>query len=128
MCLVISGISFSLGCYGPYRNTPHDSTGEKPSFLLFGIDCRSPSEAAYLKPAAIYPVDIDDYREELQVSVTSARKLAATTIQRSKRLSTTNRPTVRNRHLKLDSGFWYISHKIILDLPINYHGGMGHTE
>ena len=44
-----------------YRNTPHDSTGEKPSFLLFGIDCRSPTEAAYLKPADIYPVDMDDY-------------------------------------------------------------------
>ena len=42
--------------------------------------------------------------------------------RRSKRLSTTNRPTVRNHHLKLDGGFWYISHKIILDLPVNYHG------
>ena len=29
-----------------YRNTPHESTGEKPSFLLFGIDCRTTMEAA----------------------------------------------------------------------------------
>lgn len=29
------------GILWAYRNTPHDSTGEKPSFLLFGIDCRS---------------------------------------------------------------------------------------
>ena len=25
------------------RNTPHESAGEKPSFLLFGIDCRTPT-------------------------------------------------------------------------------------
>ena len=28
-----------------YQNVPHESTGEKPSFLLFGIDCRSPTDA-----------------------------------------------------------------------------------
>ena len=68
-----------------YRNTHHDSTGEKPSFLLFGVDCRSLSEAAYLKPADTYPVDINDYREELQVSVTSARKLAVSIIQKAQK-------------------------------------------
>ena len=26
------------------RNTPHETTGEKPSFLLFGWDCRSPTK------------------------------------------------------------------------------------
>ena len=71
---------FLPGVLWAYMNTPHDSMGEWPSFLLFGIDCRSPAEAAYLKPADIYPVDIDNYREELQVSVTSAGKLAASTI------------------------------------------------
>ena len=76
---------FLPGVLWAYRNTPHDSTGEKPSFLLFGIDCRSPSEAAYLKPADTYPVDINDYREELQVSITSARKLAVTTIQKAQK-------------------------------------------
>ena len=25
-----------------YHNTPHKSTGEKPNFLLFGVDCRTP--------------------------------------------------------------------------------------
>ena len=73
---------FLPGVLWAYRNTPHDSMGEWPSFLLFGIDCRSPAEAAYLKPTDIYPVDIDNYREELQVSVTSAGKLAASTIQK----------------------------------------------
>ena len=31
-----------------YRNTLHESTAEKPSFLLFGRDCHSPTEAALL--------------------------------------------------------------------------------
>ena len=84
MFLVSSGRSFFLGCYGPI-GYPHDSIGEKPTFLLFGIDCRSPSEAAYLKPTDIYPLHIDDYREELQVSVTSAQKLAAATIQKAQK-------------------------------------------
>ena len=39
---------FLPGVLWAYRNTPHTSTGEKPSFLLYGIDCRSPTEAAYL--------------------------------------------------------------------------------
>ena len=34
------------GMLWAYRNTPHGSSGEKPSFLLFGWDCRSPTEAA----------------------------------------------------------------------------------
>ena len=32
------------GVLWAYRNTPHESTGEKPSFLLFGIGCRTPAE------------------------------------------------------------------------------------
>ena len=32
------------GFYGLFRtDTPHESTSKKPSFLLFGIDCRSPT-------------------------------------------------------------------------------------
>ena len=38
------------GVLWAYRNTPHDTTGEKPSFLLFRWDCESPSEAAMLPP------------------------------------------------------------------------------
>ena len=34
------------GVLWAYRNTPHSSTGEKLSFLLFGFDCRHPTEAA----------------------------------------------------------------------------------
>ena len=37
------------GLLWAYRNTPHESTGEKLSFLLYGFDCRSPTEAAYYR-------------------------------------------------------------------------------
>ncbi len=50
--------------YGPlwaYRNTPHESTGEKPSFLLYGIDLRSPVEAELLPHL---PYSVADYREQ----------------------------------------------------------------
>ena len=110
----------------------HNSTGQKPSFLLFVIDCRSPTEAAYLKSADIYPIDIDNYWEELQVSVTSAQKLAAATIQKVQKKQKsvmTKRSTGMNHHLKQDKGFWQIFHKTILDLTVNYQGhGMDRTE
>ena len=71
------------GVLWAYRNTPHESTGEKPSFLLFGFDCRTPSEAAWL-PSVISPgTDISDYRQELMLSLTSARELAASCIQKA---------------------------------------------
>ena len=33
---------------GVLCNSPHESTKEKPSFLMFGTDCCSPTEAALL--------------------------------------------------------------------------------
>ena len=102
---------FLPGVLWAYRNTPHDSTGEKPSFLLFGIDCRSPTEAAYLKPADIYPVDIDDYREELQVSVTSARKLAAATIQKAqKKQKSVHDKQINCKESSFKIGQWVLVH------------------
>ena len=71
------------GILWAYRNTPHSSTGEKPSFLLYGVDCRSPTEAAYLPTSEMIPVDVRDYREELMISLTSARDLAAEAIRRA---------------------------------------------
>jgi hypothetical protein len=54
---------------------PHEATGEKPSFLLFGMDLRTPSEAAILPatPSVIKTIEKN----------TSARELAARSIQRS---------------------------------------------
>ena len=71
----LSGVLFA------YRNTPHESTKEKPSFLLFGFDCRSPTEAAYLPPDSLQDINITDYRQELMVSLTSARELAIQNIR-----------------------------------------------
>ena len=64
------------GVLWAYRNTPHSSTGEKPSFLLFGFDCRSPMEAALIPTKPLKPTNIHDYREQVMLSLSSARKLA----------------------------------------------------
>ena len=53
------------GVLWAYRNTPHDTTGEKPSYLLFGVDCRSPTEAELTPPSTWNPISVTDYREEL---------------------------------------------------------------
>ena len=66
-----------------YCNTPHETTGEKPSFLLFGLDCRSPTEAALLPTSALEPTDISDYREEMMLSLSSARNLAVKSIRQA---------------------------------------------
>ena len=68
-----------------YRNSPHESTNEKPSFLIFGTDCRSPTEAALLPSSPVRPVEVCDYREELILSLSSAHKLAAQNIRNAQR-------------------------------------------
>ena len=73
------------GVLWAYRNTPHDSTGEKPSFLLFGMDCRYPTESALLPPSPIQPVAVEDYREELVLMLGRARKHAVTSIQKAQK-------------------------------------------
>ena len=73
--------TFLPGVLWAYRNMPHEATKEKPSFLLFGLDCKSPTEAALLPPEHPEPVNMEDYREQLIVSLSSARKLAASSIQ-----------------------------------------------
>ena len=42
------GDRYLSGLLWAYRNTPHDATGEKP--LLFGMDLRTPTNAALLPP------------------------------------------------------------------------------
>ena len=73
------GVQWDTYLYGvlwAYRNVPHSSTGEMPSFLLYGFDCHHPTEAALLPPKALGPTDVSDYREELILSLSSARALA----------------------------------------------------
>ena len=63
-----------------YRNTPHEATGEN---LLFGVDCRPPTEAALFPSHPVEPGNITDYREEVVLSLSSARELAASSICRT---------------------------------------------
>ena len=74
--------TYLSGVLWAYHNTPHSSTGEKPSFLLFGFDCRHPTEAATLptKQLMINATDITDYRGELVLNLSSARALAGKSI------------------------------------------------
>jgi len=53
------------GILWAYRNTPHDTTGEKPSYLLFGIDLRSSTEAELASLSKLEPMLVSDNREEL---------------------------------------------------------------
>ncbi len=50
---------FLSGVLYAYRNTPHESTGEKPSYLLFGTDLRSPTEAAFLTVSSTVRIGLD---------------------------------------------------------------------
>jgi len=42
---------YLYGVLYAYRNISHESIGEKPSYLLYGTDCQTPSEAAILPPS-----------------------------------------------------------------------------
>ena len=64
---------------------PHDTTGEKPSFHLFGWDYKSPSEAAMLPPDGAQPTAVADYRQELIESLSTARQTALHSISRSQK-------------------------------------------
>ena len=58
-------------------------TGEKPSFLLYGIDCWYPTEAALLPPSPVRPMTVEDYREELVQMLGEAHKQAAIANQKA---------------------------------------------
>ena len=68
-----------------YRTTPHDSTLEKPSFLLFGVDLRSPTEDALLPPRDFEEADLTDYREELVLSLSSAREHTVSSVKEAQK-------------------------------------------
>ena len=75
------------GVLWAYHNTPHSTTGEKPSFLLFGFDCRSPTEAALLPAKSLRATNanVSDYREQMVLSLSSARSLAIKTSKEAQR-------------------------------------------
>ena len=73
------------GAVWAYRNSPHDSTGEKPSFLLFGQELRYPTEAAFLPSGELKSVEVNGYREELIVLLSNAREMAAESIRQAQK-------------------------------------------
>ena len=66
-----------------YWNMPHETTGKKPSFLLFGWGCRLPTEAVLLPAEDVTPTSVSDFREELILNLSLARKSALESIRRS---------------------------------------------
>ena len=75
--------TYLSGVVWAYRNTIHESTGEKPSFLLFGMDLRTPIEAALLSPNPLESVSVSDYRQQLILSLSSARQNAAVCVRKA---------------------------------------------
>ena len=79
-----------------YPPTPHESTKEKPSFLLFGVNLQSPNKAAFLSPFKLEPTSIEGYQEELMQTLTSACTLAAENI----RVAQTKYKKYHDKHAK----------------------------
>ena len=77
--------TYLYGVLYAYRNIPHESTGEKPSFLLYGVDCRSPTQAALLPPSdvTVQDLDVSDYREQVVYTLSTAREIAVQSIKRA---------------------------------------------
>ena len=67
---------------------PHEATGEKPSFLLLGMDCRTSTEVALLPPTLdeiIPDVEEMDYCKEMILSLSTVREAAASSIQQAQK-------------------------------------------
>ena len=77
---------YLYGILYTYWNVLHESTGEKSSYLLYGMDLRTPSEAAILPPSKTSWVDTDDYSEQVTLSLSIARDNAVKSIRRAQQL------------------------------------------
>ena len=101
---------YLAGVLWAYRNTPHDSTKEKPSYLLYGIDLRTPTEAAFLPSTPQQLTDVTDYREELTLSLASARELAAASIRKAQQRYKSGYDKKVTKGLKFQVGDWVLVH------------------
>ena len=59
MSMGSSGTSIYMGCLLAYRNTPHEATGEKPSYLG-----SYPIEAAFLPANEVEGADLTGYQRD----------------------------------------------------------------
>jgi len=75
---------YLYGVLYAYRNVPHESTDEKPLYLLFGMDCKTPSEAAYIPPSSLQLTKIDDYKDEVTLVLSATRHEAAKSMQQAR--------------------------------------------
>ena len=77
-----------------YRNTLHESTGENALQLRLS----DPSEAALLTPASLDPTTISDYREQLVLGFSTARRTPSSELSRTSDFMTANplRPALRS--------------------------------
>jgi len=115
------------GVLWAYRNTPHSSTGEKPSFLLYGFDCRTPTEAALLPAKPLRPTNVSDYREQMMLSLLSARNLANEVNRGSqKKYKAQYDKSARDPKLKIGDGCSCILPRMKLVKIVNL--GMDHIE
>ena len=60
-----------------YCNTPYESTHDKLSFLVYGVDSLYPTESAFLSPYDVEPAHPVHYQQELILTLLSARELVA---------------------------------------------------
>lgn len=54
---------YLLGVLWAKRNTPYDLTAEKPTYLLFGHDLWTPTEAYFLPDTPVFGGAVKDYRD-----------------------------------------------------------------
>ena len=94
-----------------YRNVPHESTGEKPSFLLLEIDCRTPTEAALLPSNDLEVTEVSKYREKVILSLSTARRLAAESIRTAQaRYKNSYDKTARQANYRYKLADWVLVH------------------
>ena len=71
-----------------YRSVPHSSTGESPSYLVYGVDLRLPIESAYLSDdpqVRIHAAESEDFIKEVQLSLSLARERAQSAIKKAQK-------------------------------------------
>jgi hypothetical protein len=95
-----------------YRNSPQESTGEKPSYLMFGRDVRLPMDVS-LDPQPSTKIDPLDYRAELITRLERAWSLARENILRAQQRQIANyRNTGSNREFQIGQQVWIYTPKV----------------
>ena len=73
---------YLYGILYAYCKTPHESTGEK---LLYGMDCRTLTEATFVSPTESSVTYVTDYREQVAGALSTARSTAVKNVLKAQR-------------------------------------------